>query len=91
MDEKKAYYCFETPEELEEMRREAEAQKKSLSYPRPEHFPADADMHKALDEGRPVTVRFAVPQDEPVVVQDLVRGEITFAPGEIGDFIILKS
>ena len=91
IDEKKAYYCFETPEELEEMRREAEAQKKSLSYPRPEHFPADADMHKALDEGRPVTVRFAVPQDEPIVVQDLVRGEITFAPGEIGDFIILKS
>ena len=38
-----------------------------------------------------MTVRFAVPQDEPVVVQDLVRGEITFAPGEIGDFIILKS
>jgi glutamyl/glutaminyl-tRNA synthetase len=91
IDEKKAYYCFETPEELEEMRKEAEAQKKSLFYSRPEHFPTEADMQKAADEGRPVTVRFAVPQDEPVVVQDLVRGEITFAPGEIGDFIILKS
>jgi len=91
LDEKKAYYCFDTPEELDALRREAEAQKKSLNYPRPENFPDAADTEKVLAEGRPVTVRFAVPQDEPIVVQDMVRGEITFAAGEIGDFIIRKS
>jgi glutamyl/glutaminyl-tRNA synthetase len=36
-------------------------------------------------------VRFAVPQDKPIVVSDVVRGEVTFAAGEIGDFIIQKS
>jgi glutamyl-tRNA synthetase len=91
LDEKKAYYCFDTPEELDALRQKAEAQKKNLNYRRPERFPDNADAEKALAEGHPVTVRFAVPQDEPIVVQDMVRGEITFAAGEIGDFIILKS
>ena len=91
LDEKKAYYCFETSEELDELRGEAEASKKGFTYKRPEIFPTNEDAENARAEGRPVTVRFAVPQDEPIVVQDLVRGEITFAPGETSDFIIQKS
>jgi len=91
LNEKKAYYCFETTEELDALRQQAEAQKKSFSYCRPQDFPDAEDAEKARAEGRPVTVRFAVPQDKPIVVQDLVRGEITFAAEEISDFIILKS
>ena len=91
LDERKAYYCFETPEELDALRKEAEARKNALFYPRPEHFPTAEDAEQARAEGRPVTVRFAVPQDRPIVVQDVVRGEITFAADEIGDFIIQKS
>jgi glutamyl-tRNA synthetase len=91
LDEKKAYYCFETPEELEVMRKKAEGQKGNLNYLRPEKFPDESDVKKATEQGRPVTVRFAVPQEQPIVVQDLVRGEITFAADEIGDFIIQKS
>ena len=91
LDEKKAYYCFDTSEELDALRKEAEAKKNTLNYNRPKDFPSTADADKARAEGRPVTVRFAVPQDKPIVVQDVVRGEITFAAGEIGDFIILKS
>jgi glutamyl/glutaminyl-tRNA synthetase len=48
-------------------------------------------MEKARAEGKPVTVRFAVAQQGSVVVRDVVRGEVTFAAGEIGDFIIQKS
>ncbi len=91
LDEKKAYYCFETPEELEAMRKKAEGQKGNLIYLRPEKFPDDNDFQSAREQGRPVTVRFAVPQAGPIVVQDVVRGEITFSADEIGDFIILKS
>jgi len=91
LDEGKAYYCFDTPEELEAMREKAVAEKKNLIYPRPERFPDDSDVKKAKAEGRPVTVRFAVPQDEDIVVQDIVRGEVRFAAEEIGDFIIQKS
>jgi len=91
LDEKKAYYCFETPEELEVMRKQAERQKGNLTYLRPERFPDENDVKKATEQRKPVTVRFAVPQAEKIVVQDVVRGEITFAADEIGDFIILKS
>ena len=91
IDEKKAYYCFETPEELEAQRKKAEAQKKGFTYQRPEEFPSPEEAEKARAEGRAVTVRFAVPQDEPIVVDDIVRGKITFGVREIGDFIIQKS
>ncbi|MFB0554905.1 MAG: glutamate--tRNA ligase [Phycisphaerae bacterium] len=91
LDDKKAYYCFDTAEELDALRKEAEAQKKSFSYPRPKEFPNKSDVEKAKAQGRDVTVRFAVPQDEPLVVEDIVRGEIKFAAGEISDFIIQKS
>jgi len=91
LDEQKAYYCFDTPEELEAMRKKAEGQKGNLTYLRPEKFPDKNDVKKAKEQGKSVTVRFAVPQAEPIVVQDVVRGEITFSADEIGDFIILKS
>ncbi len=91
IDEKKAYYCFETSEELDSLREESEGGKKGFSYQRPEVYPSFEDAKKAREEGKPVTVRFAVPQDKPIVVHDLIRGEISFAPSDINDFIIQKS
>ena len=90
LDEKKAYYCFETADELDALRKQAEAQKQGFAYSRPAEFPTAEDAEKARAEGRPVTVRFAVP-NEPVAVRDVVRGVITFAAGEVSDFIIRKS
>ena len=91
IDRKKAYYCFDTPEELQAMRDSAVAQKKNFTYTRPEVFPDIKDVEKARSRGRPATVRFVAPQDKPLVVADAVRGEVKFAPGKIGDFIIQKS
>ena len=91
IDEQKAYYCFNTLDELQAMRDQAAAEKKTFIYPRPENFPDAKDLHAARGKGRPVTVRFAVPQEKAIVVTDLVRGEVTFAVGEISDFIIQKS
>jgi glutamyl/glutaminyl-tRNA synthetase len=91
LDEKKAYYCFDTIEQLDEFRDQAEAEKGGFTYQRPAVFPTENYAEKARSEGQPVTVRFAVPQGQPVFVRDLIRGEITFAAEEIGDFIILKS
>ena len=90
-EEGKAYYCFETPDELDAMRKEAEAQKQGFIYPRPTDWPTHEDVERARTEGRPVTVRFAMPLDETIVVRDIVRGEVSFAASELGDFIIQKS
>jgi glutamyl-tRNA synthetase len=91
LEEQKAYYCFDTSEELDALRKEAEAQKKGFVYTRPEKFPDEKEVKKARAAGESVTVRFAVPQDKALVVEDIVRGEVTFAAGEMADFIIQKS
>jgi glutamyl-tRNA synthetase len=91
LDAGQAYYCFETTEELTAMRARAEADKKGFMYPRPKSFPDAGDVKKARAEGKAVTVRFAYPIDKTIVVNDVVRGEVTFGAGEFGDFIIQKS
>jgi len=91
IESEKAYYCFDTPDELQAMRAKARSDKMGFVYRRPEHFPDESDLHKAQADGKPITVRFAVPRDKQIVVKDVVRGEVRFASGEIGDFIIRKS
>ena len=41
-------------------------------------------------EGRPESVRFRVPPDD-WVLNDLVRGEVRFPAGMVGDFVLLRS
>ncbi len=88
--EKKAYYCFDTHEQLQAMRDKAQAEKKGFNYPRPEKLPDQSDVEKAKANGLPVVVRFAMP-DKEIIIEDVVRGQVKFAAGEIGDFIIQKS
>ncbi|MEN6309541.1 MAG: glutamate--tRNA ligase [Anaerohalosphaeraceae bacterium] len=91
VDQGKAYYCFDTSEELDAVRKQAEAGKKKNLYPRPARFPDESDVKKAQSEGRPVTIRFAVDQSKPVIIQDEIRGQVQFDPAELSDFIIVKS
>jgi len=77
LDEGKAYYCFETPQELAAIREEAAKQKKTYNYTRPETFPTAEDVENARSQGRPVVVRFAIP-DGDIVISDVVRGEVSF-------------
>ncbi|MFA5553384.1 MAG: glutamate--tRNA ligase [Phycisphaerae bacterium] len=90
LEQGKAYYCFESPQELEKLRKEAEAQKKGYVYQRPAVLPTEADVEKAKAQGRDVTIRFAMP-DGTITINDLVRGEVNFNSAELGDFIIIKS
>ncbi|MFZ9011512.1 MAG: glutamate--tRNA ligase, partial [Anaerohalosphaeraceae bacterium] len=91
IDAKKAYYCFDTPEELTKLRLAAEKEKRNNIYPRPDVFPSAPDVEKAKAEGRPVTVRLAITQTDPIVIEDEIRGTISIEPTELSDFIIQKS
>ncbi|MEN6386288.1 MAG: glutamate--tRNA ligase [Phycisphaerales bacterium] len=86
----KAYYCFDSAQELDKMRKEAAAKKQNFIYPRPKVFPTPADVEQAKSQGRDVVVRFCMPQGE-IVVNDIVRGEVRFNGKDLSDFIILKS
>jgi len=90
LDEGKAYYCFDSAQELEQLRSQAKAKKKNFIYPRPDKYPSHEEAQKAKAEGKDVTVRFTLPRKE-IIVDDIVRGQIKFAAGEFSDFIIQKS
>ncbi len=90
LDAGHAYYAFETPGELDAMRAAAQARRRPFRYSRPARRPSAADADRARAEGRPVVVRLCVPNQE-FIVHDLVLGDVTFRPGEVEDFVILKS
>ncbi|MBK8914610.1 MAG: glutamate--tRNA ligase [Phycisphaerales bacterium] len=92
LDSGKAYYAFDTREELDAMRKAAESAKRRFRYPRAANFPGEADAQRARSEGRPVVVRFRMP-DRDFVVNDLLCGEggVRIAASEVDDFVILKN
>ena len=86
----KAYYAFDTPEELDAMRREASKTKRNFRYPRPRTFPGHEDADRARAEGLPVVVRFKIPGHD-VEVRDEILGPVRFPAEEMDDFVIVKS
>ena len=92
LDEGKAYPCFSTPEELEEMKAQQEA---AGIPPRYDGTWRDADpalVKERMDAGDPYTVRFKVPPGARVVIDDVVRGTVSWdAEATVGDFILLRS
>lgn len=94
----KAYYAFDTPEEVEAMRQIQEdqqlphtfydraAMKNSLS--------CDAAQVQAwIAEGVPYVVRLKAPEDpnKQYILQDLVHGEVVFASDSVDDQVLLKA
>jgi len=85
-----AYYCYCTPEELEERRKIALANKQPPKYDRKCLYLTDEERAKYEREGRKPAIRLKVPEGK-TVFHDIIRGDIEFDNDDIGDFIILKS
>jgi glutamyl-tRNA synthetase len=90
IEEGKAYRAFETPDELEAKRADAVAQKREYRYDRAAKALSPATVAQYVEEGRPHVVRFAF-NDEPIVVNDVVFGEVTTPPDKLDDFVIRKA
>lgn len=92
IDEGKAYPCFCTPEELDAMKAKMEAEGIPPRYDGTWRD-ADPDVVAAkIAAGDPYTVRFKVPPGARVVIDDAVRGTVSWdAEATVGDFILLRS
>ncbi|MBO8172726.1 MAG: glutamate--tRNA ligase [Bacillaceae bacterium] len=90
LEEGKAYYCYCTEEELEAEREEQRQRGEMPRYSGKCRTLDDAQKLKYEQEGRKPTIRFHVPADREYVVEDLVRGRVTFESNGIGDFVIVK-
>lgn len=92
LKEGKAYYCYCTEEELEAERQAQLARGENIPrYSGKCRDLTDEDCKRLEAEGRKPTVRFRVPQNQQVIIHDLVRGKVTFDTDNIGDYVIVKS
>ena len=89
--EGKAYYCYCTPEELEAEREALTAEGKMPRYMGKCENLTPEQIAKYEAEGRKPSIRFRVPQDKEIVINDMVRGTVVFESNGIGDFVIVKS
>jgi glutamyl-tRNA synthetase len=83
----KAYYCFCTPQELEEMREKARAEGRQ---PRYNGYWRDRSPHEAPSGVRPV-IRLKVPEEGETIIQDLVQGEIRVQNAQLDDMVLLRA
>jgi len=94
-----AYYAFDTPEELEEMRERLKAakvatpqynaitratMKNSLTLP-------EDEVKRRLDSGESYVIRLKVPRKEEIRLKDLIRGWVMVHSSAIDDKVLMKS
>ena len=87
--EGKAYYCFCTPEELEEMRKESLSKGETIKYNQKCLHLTEEQKNEYLAQGRKPAIRFKVPSQE-IMYDDLVKVELLFDSENIGDFVIMR-
>jgi glutamyl-tRNA synthetase len=99
IEARKAYYAFDTPEELEAMRqrlKEAKADNQvydSLSREamRNSLTLSDDEVEKLIQAGEPYVVRLKVDRDQEVSLVDMIRGLVTVSSNNVDDKVLLKS
>lgn len=94
LDEGKAYIAFDTPEELEEKRSSSSnfqydastrlEMRNSLALPKEE-------VEHLINSGVQYVVRFKIEPNEEVVVNDLIRGAVSFNSSILDDKVLYKS
>ena len=94
-----AYYAFDTPEELTEMRERL----KRAKVPNPQYNAAvrmtmknsmtlsSDEVAARLDAGEPYTIRVKIPRNEDVRFQDIIRGWVQVSSMQLDDKVIFKS
>ena len=86
----RAYWCYCTPEEIEERRNVCIKSKKRWMYDRRCYNLSEEEKRELEKEGRPKALRFFVP-DGTTKFNDLIHGEIIRENSEIEDFVLLKA
>ncbi len=93
-----AYYAFDTPDELNAKREEAEEQKSKFSYDCKSRLGlknslclSKDEVDKLIEDKIPYVIRFKMPEDVEVKATDLIRGEVKFNTNILDDKVLFKS
>lgn len=93
-----AYYAFDTPESLDEIRKSFEAEKKSFQYDvttrlslRNSLTLSQEEVNQLLADNHPYVIRFKMPEDEDIIVNDHIRGRVVVHSKLLDDKVLFKS
>ncbi|MEW6725247.1 MAG: glutamate--tRNA ligase [Bacillota bacterium] len=86
-----AYYCFCTAEELEERREQARREGRPPRYDSRCRDLSAAEQEQLRAKGRQPVVRIKAPEEGVTVVNDLIKGDVSFDNSTLDDFVIMKS
>jgi glutamyl-tRNA synthetase len=86
-----AYYCYCSPERLEEMRAEQARLKQPPGYDRMCRELSAAECERKKAEGIVPVVRLKIPLGETTEFSDIIWGDLTFDTNTLDDLVLLKS
>ncbi len=93
-----AYYAFDTPGELDAIRAQYEAEGKMFSYNHQTRKGlknslnmSREELHRRLDGGEKWVIRFKMPEDEEIRMQDIIRESIIVNSSTLDDKVLYKS
>jgi len=86
-----AYFCYCTPEELAQMRKEQEARGEPTRYDRRCRYLTTEQRAEREAKGLPRVVRLAVPLEGSTTLPDFIHGDITIPNADVDDQVLLKS
>lgn len=91
LEKERAYYCYCTPEEVEEMKKEEENAERPPIYSGRCRNLSEEEKKSFEEEGREPVIRLKTPDEGYTVVKDIVRGKVSFENRLQEDLIIAKS
>jgi glutamyl-tRNA synthetase len=89
LDAGRAYRCYCSTEELDERNERARAEGRAPGYDGHCRALSSEQVVAYESEGRKPVVRFRMP-DRAITFDDLIRGEITFQPENVPDFVLVR-
>ncbi len=91
LEQGKVYRCFCTPDRLQKMREEQQANKMPPRYDRKCRNLSESEIEEKLKNNEPFVIRQKMPLEGEVVAYDELRGEIKFRASELEDHVLIKS
>ncbi len=86
-----AYYCYCTPERLEEMRKAQQARGLPSRYDYHCRYLTPEERAEREAQGLPRVVRLAVPREGQTTLHDFIHGDITIENKNVDDQVLMKS
>ena len=93
-----AYYAFDTPEELDELRKEYERKGQTFTYDasvrgnlKNSISLSQGETDSLIQQKKPYVIRYRFPENREIIMHDRIRGEVRVSTSTLDDKILFKS